>query len=56
MTTGAPMPPVANSWSKSCYPCAEGWATPYAAYINMFRGLVSNDVATQDTMHLDSDG
>ncbi|PON75948.1 hypothetical protein PanWU01x14_038990, partial [Parasponia andersonii] len=51
---GCPMPPIATNWYKHHYPHVDGWKTPYVARIKVFHDLVGNDIATQETIDLDS--
>ncbi|XP_057511336.1 uncharacterized protein LOC130793585 isoform X2 [Actinidia eriantha] len=48
-----PVPPVASSWTRYRYQCAQGWDTAYNRRIQHFRELVDYNVATTDAISLD---
>ncbi|KAH7546212.1 hypothetical protein FEM48_Zijuj01G0176600 [Ziziphus jujuba var. spinosa] len=54
MISGCPMPPVVDKWFKHRLICTQGWKTPYALQIKAFKDLISNDMATQETIDLDN--
>ena len=54
MVPGCPMPPAVDKWFKHHQICAQGWETLYALQIKAFNNLISDDVATQETIDLDS--
>ncbi|XP_060969793.1 protein FAR1-RELATED SEQUENCE 6-like [Cannabis sativa] len=54
MQHNSPIPPVATNWVRYLYSCAEGWQTPYEVRMRVFRDLVGKEVATQETINLDT--
>ncbi|XP_060960635.1 uncharacterized protein LOC133031210 [Cannabis sativa] len=54
MQNNSPIPPVATNWVRYHYSCAEGWQTPYEVRMRVFRDLVGKEVATQETINLDT--
>ena len=54
MLPGCPILPVATNWYRHHHSCAVGWEAPYVTPIKMFRDLIGNNVAMQETVDLDS--
>ncbi|XP_057511338.1 protein NLP6-like [Actinidia eriantha] len=50
---GHPVPPVASSWMRYRYQCAQGWDTAYNRRIQHFRELVDYNVPTTNAISLD---
>uniref|UniRef100_A0A803PB10 OTU domain-containing protein n=1 Tax=Cannabis sativa TaxID=3483 RepID=A0A803PB10_CANSA len=54
MQNDSPIPPAATNWVRYRYSCAEEWKTPYEARMRAFRDLVGKEIATQETINLDT--
>ncbi|XP_028068166.1 uncharacterized protein LOC114270779 [Camellia sinensis] len=46
---GHPVPPIATNWRKYHHPCAVDWDDTYVRYIQHFKDIVHDNVATQET-------
>ncbi|KAL2473470.1 uncharacterized protein Fot_49206 [Forsythia ovata] len=54
LKSNCPIPPIACNWYKFKDDIASGWESPYNARIDVFKKMISTDIATQEIINLSS--